>query len=82
IMILKKHHNPHKDHRVFNVGLNPLTGNKQTHKIMPTIRLLFTVMDNIGDPPPGMTHHNLSGCGSDKNNKWHTIEFSNNIRTL
>ncbi|WP_222431524.1 hypothetical protein, partial [Corynebacterium glutamicum] len=54
-----------------------------THKIMPTIRLLFTVMDNIGDPPPGMTHHNhQNGCGSDKNNKWHTIEFSNNIRTL
>ena len=23
------------------------------------IGLLFTVMDKIGDPPPGMTHHNL-----------------------
>ncbi|WP_220185624.1 hypothetical protein, partial [Corynebacterium glutamicum] len=58
-------------------------GNKQTHKIMPTIRLLFTVMDKIGDPPPGMTHHTSPKviCGSDKNNKWHTIEFSNNIRT-
>ena len=66
-------------------GPDPLTGNKQTHKNHANnIGLLFTVMDKIGDPPPGMTHHqNPQGVksGSDKNNKWHTIEFSNNIRT-